>query len=367
MAADDPGDEMNASALAVDIVINNHNYGQFLGHAVQAALDQDYPNVRVIVVDDGSTDNSHDVLREYAERIEIVLKPQGGQASAVNVGFERSNGDVVIFLDADDMLERHAASRVAAVFASDERIVKVQYRMQVVDAAGKPTGAYRPHIHTPLPNGDLSRAEVTFPYDLPWPGMSANAFRTQALRRILPMPEGRPSGADWYLVHLVALLGHVGSLDEVLGSYRVHGGNMYARQQPKLDLGHIRMAVACADLITPQIEQLADEVGVRRRPGPILSVADLANRLVSVKLEPDLHPLGAESVWRLALDGLRAARRRYDVAWEMKMLLASWFLLTAVVPKPFARALARPFLMPEARPRLNPLLGRLHKWNRISG
>jgi hypothetical protein len=49
------------------------------------------------------------------------------------------------------------------------------------------------------------------------------------------------------------------------------------------------------------------------------------------------------------------------------MLLASWFLLTAVVPKPFARALARPFLMPEARPRLNPLLGRLHKWNRISG
>ena len=358
---------MNASALAVDIVINNHNYGRFLGDAVQAALNQDHPHVRVIVVDDGSTDNSHDVLREYAGRIEIVLKPQGGQASAVNVGFERSTGDVVIFLDADDMLERQAVSRVASVFASDERIVKVQYRMQVVDAAGKPTGTYRPHVHTPLLNGDLSRAEVTFPYDLPWPGMSANAFRADALRRILPMPEGRPSGADWYLVHLVALLGHVGSIDEALGSYRVHGSNMYARQQATLDLGQIRMAVSCAELITPHIEQLADDVGVRRPPGGILSVADLANRLVSMKLEPELHPRGAENVWRLTLDGLRATRRRFDVAWEMKVLLASWFLLTAVAPKAFARALARPFLMPEARPRLNPLLGRLHKWNRVSG
>ena len=358
---------MNSSALAVEIVINNHNYGRFVGDAVQAALGQDYPHVRVIVVDDGSTDDSRDVLREYEGRIEVVLKSQGGQASAVNTGFERSTGDVVIFLDADDMLEKHAVSRVAAAFAADERVVKVQYRMQVVDGAGNPTGAYRPHVHTPLPNGDVSRAEVTFPYDLPWPGMSANAFRADALRKILPMPEGRQSGADWYLVHLVALLGHVGSLDEGLGSYRVHGANMYARQHPTLDLGQVRMAVVCAAAITPQIERLADEVGITRPPGPILSVADLANRLVSVKLEPELHPLGVESVRSLALNGLRAAWRRFDVAWEMKLLLAGWFLLTAVSPRPLARAMARPFLLPEARPRLNPLLGRLHKWNRVGG
>jgi hypothetical protein len=358
---------MNRAALAVDIVINNHNYGRFVGDAVESALGQDYPHVRVIVVDDGSTDDSRDVLRGYEGRIEVVLKPQGGQASAVNVGFERTTGDLVIFLDADDMLEKHAVSRVAAVFAADERVVKVQYRMQVVDAAGNPTGAFRPHVYSPMPNGDLSEAEVTFPYDLPWPGMSANAFRAGVLRKILPMPEGRRSGADWYLVHLVALLGHVGSLDEVLGSYRIHGANMYERLGPTLDLDHVRMAVSCAAAITPQIEGLADEVGVTRRPGPILSVADLANRLVSVKLEPELHPLGAESVRTLAFDGLRAAWRRFDVAWEMKVLLAGWFLLTAVVPRPVARALARPFLLPEARPRLNPLLGRLHKWNRVGG
>jgi hypothetical protein len=358
---------MNGAALTVDIVINNHNYGRYLGDAVEGALGQDYPHVHVIVVDDGSTDDSHDVLRRYEDRIEVVLKPQGGQASAVNAGFQRTSGDVVIFLDADDMLENHAVSRVAAAFAADERVVKVQYRMQVVDALGNPTGAYRPHVHTPLPSGDMSKAEVTFPYDLPWPGMSANAFRADVLRRILPMPEGRRSGADWYLVHLVALLGHVGSLDEVLGSYRVHGANMYARQQPKLDLDHVRMAVACAASITPQIEGLADEVGVTRQPGPILSVADLANRLVSVKLEPELHPLGAESVRTLAFDGLRAASRRFDVAWEMKILLSAWFLLTALLPRPAARALAGPFLLPEARPRLTPLLGRLHKWDRVGG
>src|SRR5437763_9214080 len=100
------------SPLRVDIVINNHNYGRFLRDSVQSALEQDWPDVRVIVVDDGSTDDSRHVLDEFEGRIDVVLKTQGGQASAVNAGFEQSTGDAVIFLDADDMLDTHAVSRV---------------------------------------------------------------------------------------------------------------------------------------------------------------------------------------------------------------------------------------------------------------
>jgi glycosyl transferase family 2 len=335
-----------------------------VGDAVRSALAQTHSGVRVIVVDDGSTDDSRELLRAFAPEIELILKARGGQASAVNSGFAVSTGDVVIFLDADDILHKDAAARVAAEFLADPNVTKVQYRMQVVDADGLPTGAVRPYAHTPLAAGDVSDAELTFPYDLPWPGMSANAFRAESLRRILPMPE-RPDGlaTDTYLVHLTPLLGTVVSLDEVLGAYRVHGGNMYELQHPRLDLEHVRISVAIAAATTPHLEQLADELGIDRRPGPILSVSDLANRLVSRKLEPDLHPVPSDSVPQLAFDGIRAAGRRFDITWQMKFLLAGWFVLTAAAPRPLARRLASSFLFAETRPRLNRVLRRFHKWN----
>ena len=73
--------------------------------------------------------------------------------------------------------------------------------------------------------------ELAFPFDLAWMATSANAFRADALRRILPIPEDEfRTCADWYLVHLMALLGPVVSLGSVGGSYRIHGANNYEPQ-----------------------------------------------------------------------------------------------------------------------------------------
>src|SRR5688572_2252661 len=86
------------------VVINNFNYGRFLGSAIESALAQTYPQIEVIVVDDGSTDESRSVIASFARRIKSVLKENGGQASALNAGFKASQGGVIIFLDADDTL-----------------------------------------------------------------------------------------------------------------------------------------------------------------------------------------------------------------------------------------------------------------------
>jgi len=88
----------------VSIVIDNYNYRQYLGEAINSALDQTYRAVEVIVVDDGSTDQSREVICDYGDRVISIFKDNGGQASAMNIGFARSHGDFVIFLDADDML-----------------------------------------------------------------------------------------------------------------------------------------------------------------------------------------------------------------------------------------------------------------------
>lgn len=350
----------SASDLVVDIVINNHNYAAFLEDAIESACGQTHERVKVIAVDDGSSDDSRQVLARYDDRIELVLKENGGQASAINAGMERSDGDVVIFLDADDVLRPEASARVAAAFAADPRLSKVQFRMETIDATGRPTGQVKPDPHLPMPNGDLRAAELTQPYDLVWMATSANAFRAEALRRILPVPEAAypVTGADWYLVHLMALLGDVASLEEIGAAYRVHGGNSYELEEGRLDIAHLRQAIEFAAATSPELLRLADELDLSR-PERVLSIADLANRIVSLKLEPARHPLRDDSLAGLLADSMRAVRRRSDASALLKGSFVAWFAAIAIAPRPLARWLAELFLFPARRRPLNRLLGRL--------
>src|SRR5262245_16427358 len=94
---------MKTSMLA-SVIISNFNYARYVANAIDSALAQTYPCLEVIVVDDGSTDESREVIASYGARIQALCKENGGQASALNAGFQVSRGEVVIFLDADDTL-----------------------------------------------------------------------------------------------------------------------------------------------------------------------------------------------------------------------------------------------------------------------
>jgi hypothetical protein len=341
--------------VAVDIVIDNYNYGRFLEAAIDSALTQRHTHSSVIVVDDGSTDHSREVIARYGDRITAVFKENGGQASAFNAGWAHCRGDVVIFLDADDVLLPDAAARVAAAFAAAPRAVKVQYRMAVIDKDGRPTGELKPPRYMLLPTGDLRRSELTFPFDLLWMGNSA--FSAVALRRILPIPERDfASSADWYLKHLVPLLGDVISLQDVCACYRVHGSNSYEPSHATLDMPHVRKNIRYGAATRRHLRRAAGELGLSLPPGPILSVSDLANRLTSRKLEPAAHPLPRDRVGRLALGGAIAAVRRFDVRWPMKLMYIAWFAAMALAPRRVAAALAVMFLFPERRRPINRLL-----------
>jgi len=347
-----------ADELVVDVVVDNYNYAQYLPAAIASACAQTHPRVNVIVVDDGSTDDSPAILDRYRDRVAVVLKENGGQASALNAGFELCEGDVVIFLDADDTLDPTAAAAAAAAFAADPEAVKVQFRTEVIDAAGEPIGRIKPADHLPLPGGDVRAAELAYPFDLVWMATSANAFRATALRRIMPMPEAPfRSCADWYLVHLTALLGRVISLPEVLGAYRLHGANSYEPQAADLDLDHIRETIDYSDATARALLELAAELDLPR-PQQILSLADLANRMISVRLEPASHPRPGDRPAELLRAAWGAVRRRDNVGLAMKAMFVAWFAAMAVAPRPLARRLAVLFLFPERRPGINRLLGR---------
>lgn len=206
------------SAPRVSVIVCNYNYARFLDSALTSAVEQSYP-CEVVVVDDGSTDESRDVLASWSERVRIVLQENAGQAAAYNSGFYASTGDVVIFLDSDDTLNEHAARRVAEAFA--EGVAKVHFRLRLVDASGRPLGGEIPRV---LASGDVSINLVKHGVLYPSSPGSGNAYRRPVLERLFPLPVDPLDrhGADFFTVYGSGLYGEVRIAPGVLGSYRVH-------------------------------------------------------------------------------------------------------------------------------------------------
>lgn len=219
--------------LQTSIIINNYNYTEYVGHAIGSALGQTSAGVEIVVVDDGSTDGSREVIAGYGDRVVSVLKPNGGQTSAFNAGFAASRGRVVIFLDADDLLLPTAAERALPLF-DDPGVVKVHWPLWVIDAEGRRTGDQIPR--QPLPAGDLRESVLRRgPDGTGWPPTSGNAWSRGLLERLFPLPEvesaigAGSASADACLSVIAPLFGGVGLIDEPQGCYRVHGRNDYAR------------------------------------------------------------------------------------------------------------------------------------------
>jgi glycosyltransferase involved in cell wall biosynthesis len=229
----------NAAAPLVSVIVNNYNYGRFLPQAIDSALGQTHPRLEVIVVDDGSTDNSREVISRYGSRIQPVLKSNGGQASALNAGFAASRGDVVLFLDADDFLYPSAVANAVALFA-EEGVSKVHWPLEVIDGSGARTGETRP---PQIPPGGDFRQQVLErgPSNVASSPTSGNAWARSFLKRTLPIPEDAAYYrlcADEYLYTLAPIFGQVRTIPQPQGCYRIHGANVYSSRSflEKLEL-----------------------------------------------------------------------------------------------------------------------------------
>jgi glycosyltransferase involved in cell wall biosynthesis len=169
----------------VSIIIDNFNYARFLRAAIDSAIAQTYAPVEVIVVDDGSTDNSRDVISSYGDRLSAILKTNGGHASAFNAGFRASRGSVVMFLDADDLLLPNAVEEV--VRAWHPGTAKAQFVLAHVDADGRALGGVVPYSPAQMPDGDI-RASILDAGGYVGVPTSGNAFARSLLDRLLPLP-----------------------------------------------------------------------------------------------------------------------------------------------------------------------------------
>ena len=212
--------------LRASIIINNHNYDKFLPAAIDSALAQTYEYVEVIVVDDGSTDRSQEIILSYGNKIIPVFKKNWGQASAFNAGFKKNSGDIIFFLDSDDVLYANAVQTVIPYF-EDEKIAKVHWPLDIINETGKLTGEITPKAELPEGNFREHALHSGPPFFLN-PPTSGNAWSRKFLESAMPMPEDEfKIGADTYLFESVAFFGEIKKIAWSLSCYRVHEKNNY--------------------------------------------------------------------------------------------------------------------------------------------
>jgi len=333
----------------VSIVVLNYNYARYLHRSVGSALSQSLSDVQVIVVDDCSTDESREVISQFGDRVTRVFRQKnGGHGAAINSGFARAEGELVVFLDADDYLYPHAARRLFENKKSG--VVQYQYRLDLVDAIERNVDSYPPR-ELRWQDGDvtghlLSRGRYLTTVT------SGLAFDRAKARMFMPMdPEAFRQGGDGYLVTIAPLYGEVKTIDEPLGAYRQHGRNhsqfgnlVAARARWRLEHDEHRLAA---------LRQHASRLGlVCNGKAWRHDLGHLEERAASLVLDPSRHPAPSETRaaiadWALAaVHSLPASKRRRWITrvwWLVVGFGPAWAARSAIVWK--LHAPSRPALV----------------------
>lgn len=112
--------------MKISIVTPNYNYGHFIGQTIESVINQDYENIEHIIVDDGSTDNSVEIIRNYQERypgkIKLIIQKNQGQTKAINVALKHATGEILGWINSDDFYCINIMSIVISVFKNDKGI-----------------------------------------------------------------------------------------------------------------------------------------------------------------------------------------------------------------------------------------------------
>jgi len=342
--------ELPALSLpAVSIVVCNYNGEQFLKEALESAMGQSYP-CEVIVVDDGSTDGSRDILRSWGSRATIILQENGGQRAAYNTGFEACQGEVVVFLDSDDLLDQTAVEQIVAGFESG--VAKVHCRLRLIDQAGRTMGG---GIPATTASGTVARDLIRHGILYPSAPASGNAYRRDVLDRLFPLPLDvcDKYGADMFTVYGSCLFGNVLGLESTLGSYRIHeatagpGGSPLAfgnaaRRQDEVRLFH-RRARSFRKWIT-------------QRTGGSVSIPSRLYDFSMEKLAFARSVFEAEGYLAGVRDGSHEIRAFFHSLWlrrqfsyRQKIALTGWALFVLLGPRRLGLPLAEFVCNPASR------------------
>ncbi len=211
----------------ISIIIDTYNYGAYIENAINSALSQTLlEDLReIIVIDDGSIDDTSERVAAFGNKIVYHRKENGGQASAFNVGISFARGDYIAFLDADDYFYPTKLSKVLAIFKRDENIGIVFNKFDMVDEGGKVINRNMPKQ---LISGNIKhRVLMGYPSGSPSSGISIKKEIAQKIS--VPEAPFRIS-ADYFYLNIIPLITEVGVIETSEHAYRIHNSNLYMKK-----------------------------------------------------------------------------------------------------------------------------------------
>ncbi len=254
----------------VTVVMTTYNYGRFIEEAIESVLSQDYPPERleIVIVDDGSTDDTAERVGKYGAEVRYFFKPNGGQASALNFGFANARGEIIALLDAVDFWLPGKVRRVVEELQKNPELGMVYHAFLEFDMETKER---RNPPFRPVSGHFFGGKKEFFWYQPPG---TATAYRRKALEAILPLPEEVRMLADGYLDVLIAFNSPVLAIPEYLAAYRFHGNNNFHADEQEMPRETRKSRIDKWEVLIVAIcKGLADKGFTREQP-PVRSFLD---------------------------------------------------------------------------------------------
>ena len=251
-------------AVLVSVIISNYNNSRYLEECINSARKQTYKHLEIIVVDDGSTDDSVKIIKALAaedKRIRLIEQDNGGQASAMNTGFAASGGEIISFMDSDDFWAEDKIERTLEVFANGEYVL-VQHNCQIVDGSSQKSSQTWPNV---VLSGDILTQYFAQNRTGFYAATSGISCTRQVLEKIFPLDEEEwRICADVALTRPVPIFGQIYTFKDILGYYRVHDSNEWMNSPQQNDFLNNELRAAKYTNKWLEKEKINDRIDVEK-------------------------------------------------------------------------------------------------------
>ena len=310
----------------ISVLVDTYNHERFIENALVSVLEQGVSEAEneIIVVDDGSTDQTPEIVRKFAPRVRLIRKENGGQASAFNAGIPECSGEIIAFLDGDDWWARGKLQAVADALASDQEVGLVGHGITQVFADGR----HQTELVRDTPRFRLTsrKSAEVFRLRKSFLGTSRMTYRAAVLREIGRVPETLRFQADEYLFTLAGLFADVLILRNSLTFYRLHDANLF-----QFSDGNVESIRRKGRVLASLAEELREEL---RRRAVDREIADIIVGWVQTEANQELLIADGGMPWKTVRTELNTYRVTHQTASMAHWIFKCATLLPACVLPP---------------------------------